>query len=138
MKPVSDLDRAKLRFFNQAVESAILTRQKWLDEAVERYADVQIGEELFDLESGRSLGIVTRHLRCHRNSGSGNYYDNSMSFSYEVRPKGAGGYDSEDYPVASNVRNRHDDVGVGSHAQAVERAQWRLAELQRRFPLPTP
>jgi hypothetical protein len=138
VKAVSDLDREKLRFFNQAVESAILARQKWLDENVPKYAEAQIGEDLFDLETGRSLGVVTAHTRCHRNSGSGNYYDNSLAFAYEVRPKGDGGYASEGYPVASNSRDRYSESGTGTQAQAIERAQWRLAELQRRFPLPTP
>jgi len=77
----SELD-ADLRRLNAAVDAATTARKRWMDAHMTDYAKYQVGDVLFDLETGQSLGPVARLYRIHEGDVR---YDTSMYVYYTFR-----------------------------------------------------
>lgn len=84
---------AELDALNEAVKQAIDARTQWMNDHMTHYAKWQVGEELFDLETGRRVGVVSRLYRFHGPQHDGDLrcrddrFDTSMSVEYEVRER---------------------------------------------------
>jgi hypothetical protein len=87
MKEITQSDRAKLDELNAAVSGAVQARRQWLDSKMAEYADVPVGERLFDLDSGLCVGIVTRHFRFWSDRNDG-VRDDTLTVDYEYRTNG--------------------------------------------------
>ena len=78
---------AELKALNDAVTSAIEKRAAWMDAHMLDYAKYRVGDPIFDLGTGRQLGVVSRLYRywAHHNE----LLDTSMSIEYEYEVLGA-------------------------------------------------
>lgn len=86
MKNLSEEDRSTLESLTEAVRDAIAARRQWLDAKMPEYADVPVDGELFDLETGRCVGIVLSHYRYWRERDEG-VRDTMQSVEYNYLTK---------------------------------------------------
>ena len=61
------------------VIKAVEERTRWLDKNMKHFAKYKIGEELFEFDTGASIGRVCEYFRIHHGSYE---YDNSLSVYY--------------------------------------------------------
>lgn len=73
---------AELTALNKEVEEAMAKRTKWLDDHMAMVAKFQIGDEIYDIKTGRLLGVVTEHYRYHRGDPR---FDDSLSINYRYK-----------------------------------------------------
>ncbi len=52
-----------LENLNKEVTAALAKRKAWMDSQMAKFAKVQVGEPIYDLDTGRQLGTVSRHYR---------------------------------------------------------------------------
>lgn len=83
MSTITEEDTEQLKLLNAAVKDAIAARTAWLDEQMPKYAKYKIGEDLFDLETGRWLGEVSSYYRYWETQNP--MYDTSLSIEYNLR-----------------------------------------------------
>ena len=74
-------EQAELDALNAAIKTAIETRRAWLDAKMAEISRLKVGDEIFDLDTGRSLGKVTRPYRFW--AGRDDLLDDSVSCNYE-------------------------------------------------------
>ena len=72
-------DEETLKELNKLVKLAINNRMKWLDANMAKYANIGIGEKIYNLKNGSVLGEVTRQYRID---------DSEMTIYYEYRMEG--------------------------------------------------
>lgn len=65
--------RAELRAMDERIDALVAERKAWMDAHMADFAKWPIGTELFDLDSGRSVGVIAEFYR---------YPDDSMSVEY--------------------------------------------------------
>jgi hypothetical protein len=82
---------AELAALNADVGAALTKRKAWMDAHMADYARYRVGDELFDLDTGVQLGVVSRLYRYW--DGGDPFYDTSMSVQYEWLTAG-GWYDN--------------------------------------------
>jgi hypothetical protein len=108
-------DTEELENLNEAVSQAISKRKKWLDTMTVKCADVKIGEKLYDVTTGRVLGVVSDIYRPTPND----LYDTTVSVHYR-------------YETSRNCFNNTSSqpgLYVGSKQQAIDYAASRLKAL---------
>ena len=111
-------EQAELDQLNAAVTAAIARRRSWLDEKMAEKSDLQVGDPIYHLESGRRLGTVSRLYRYWRDS-DGGMRDRSLSIEYEY----------EESPGIFNNTSCQLGVGFGSKKAAAEIAELRYRTL---------
>ena len=79
---MTDDDNKALALLNEAVTAAITARTVWLDERMPNYAEFKIGEELYDLDTGKRLGTVCGYYRYDANHNV--LRDTSMDIDYKL------------------------------------------------------
>jgi hypothetical protein len=84
MSTLSEDDAEALKALNDTVKNAIAARTAWLDEHMPKYAKYAIGEELFDLDTGRSLGTVHNYYRYWAEQRNPTY-DTGLNIEYKLR-----------------------------------------------------
>lgn len=80
---MTDLD-AELQRLNEEVARALGARQAWMDDNMVHYAKYKVGEDLYDLDSGRWLGKVSGLYRFW-GDGRNPLYDTSMTINYHLK-----------------------------------------------------
>ena len=80
---LDEVDAEQLKLLNAAVKDAIAARTAWLDEQMPKYAKYAIGEELFDLDTGRWLGEVSSYYRYWADQNP--VHDTHLSIEYKLR-----------------------------------------------------
>lgn len=73
---------AELAVLNSAVEEALSARKAWMDAHMTAYAKYQIGDVLYDMETGHELGPVVEHYRYHAGHPQ---FDDKMEIYYRYR-----------------------------------------------------
>jgi hypothetical protein len=121
-EPLSDDDRKRLDELNNAVKVAIETRRDWLDSKMPEYAEMQIGDDVYDLDSCVKVGKVSELYRYWRDRDKG-VRDDSLSIEYEFETR----------PNCFDNTSRLPGV-VGSRAQAKDIARARLESVSRKQP----
>jgi hypothetical protein len=53
-------EQAELKSLNDAVKAAIETRRKWLDAKMHEISRLKVGDGIYDLDTGRYVGMVKR------------------------------------------------------------------------------
>lgn len=81
-RPLSDSDKERLDQLNAAVSTAIYARRDWLDSKMTEYAEMQVGEYAYDLESCRKVGRVSELYRFWRDRNDG-VRDTALSIEYQ-------------------------------------------------------
>lgn|SRR5208282_136740 len=119
-------DEAKLKELNDAVSSAIADRKKWLDSKMSEYAEVQVGENIYHLDSAVCLGKVVRLYRYWQDKNDG-ILDDDLNINYEYEILGQEQMPNKIYDNTS----RQGGVGFGTKAQAIERAKFNLEMLNK-------
>lgn len=74
---------AELAALNKAVDDAVAARRAWMDAHMPDYARHRVGETLYDLNTGRELGTVSRLYR-YWGEQDDPRYDTTMSVQYEI------------------------------------------------------
>lgn len=75
-------DRLKLNELNRKVEDAIQERSDWLDSKMDEYAEIKVGEEIWDLVECKKLGVVAK---LYRYFGDDRSKDKHLSIDYEYQ-----------------------------------------------------
>ena len=81
-RPLTDCEQAHLDELNVAVKLAIDARRKWLDKKMLECSALKPGDKIFDLCTGRQLGVVSRLYRYHCEHGEV-VFDTSVKCDYE-------------------------------------------------------
>lgn len=115
LTPEEQTEWAKLE---AAYDEAVRRKTEWLDRKMVEHCPLKVGDEIYDLETGRRLGVVTRHYRFWAGQGrpdlDGSYY---CDVEYEIGPR-----------MFDNT-SRQSGVAFGTREQAAERARWRAERL---------
>jgi len=119
-KPLSDDDRKRLDELNDAVKAAIETRRDWLDSKMPEYAEMQVGDDVYDLDSCVKVGKVSDLYRYWRDQDEG-VRDDSLSIEYEFETR----------PNCFDNTSRQ-PLAVGSKSQARDMARSRLDSVSRK------
>ena len=116
---LSDEDQAELDALNQRVTDALNARTLWLDGKMSKYAKVQVGEAIYDLETGQRLGVVSGLYRFHGRHNP--LYDTELSISYEYETR----------PNSFDNTSRQPGLRVGNAEQAREAMLARARYIER-------
>ena len=119
-------EQAELDALNEAVDEAIRKRTAWLDAKMAEVCTLKVGDDIYDLDSGRRLGIVTRLYRYWGPHDPGGEcrdprYDKSCSVEVEY----------SDSPGSRDNTSRHAGArSFGTKEEAAREAQRRLDRLR--------
>lgn len=71
-----------LHVLNADVTRVLAKRKSWMDAHMPDFAKVQVGEEIYDLDSGKRLGVVSKLYR-YWDGQRNPLYDTGMDVHYE-------------------------------------------------------
>jgi hypothetical protein len=77
----------ELDTLNKEVEAVLAKRRAWMDAHMEDFSEFKIGDEVYDLNTGTLLGVVSRLYRYHQDRDP--RYDNQMAVEIEYRMEGS-------------------------------------------------
>ncbi len=109
----------ELKRLNEAVQEAIRLRQVWMDAHMDDYAELHVGDDIYDLNSGRKLGVVTELYRPTWGS-PGPRETESMRVYYKYKTGEHGG------AIFIDNTSRQMDLYAGTHEEAVTMQESRL------------
>lgn len=77
-------EQAELAALNDGVSEAIAKRKAWLDDKMAETSKLQVGDDIYNLRSGRKVGVVSELYRYRTND----LYDTShyCEYRYESSP----------------------------------------------------
>ena len=111
---MKEIDNDTLRVLNEDIEIAIKNRTAFLDRKMEEYAKVAIGEDMYNLKTGKLLGVVSEHYRYHEGDSR---FDTSMNIKYR-------------FTNGSNTSSqRLHSSAIGSKSDLIERKEQDLKAL---------
>ncbi|YCU34461.1 hypothetical protein ACRYGU_16590 [Mycobacteroides abscessus] len=117
---LNDDEKSQLEALTAAVQAALDARREWLDAKMHETSKLQVGDDIYDVETGVNLGAVTKLYRYH--AGRNDLYDTSVECDYEYRTYG--GYNDN--------TSRQSGRSFGTHEDAVEHAKSQVDRLSRR------
>lgn len=87
-RPLTVDEKAELEALNKSVTDAIEARSRWLDAKMVETSCLQVGDGIYDLDTGSRVGTVTRLYRVSAKNHNG-IYDTSVScyYEYEKAPR---------------------------------------------------
>ncbi|WP_131726071.1 hypothetical protein [Mycobacteroides abscessus] len=85
-RPLNAEEYSELEALNAAVQAAIDARREWLDAKMRETSKLQVGDDIYDVQSGEKLGVVSGLYRYH--AGRDDLYDTYVEcdYQYETRP----------------------------------------------------
>lgn len=81
---LTESEQAELDALNSAVAASIETRRAWLDAKMHETSHLQVGDDIYDVESGAKLGKVSRLYRYHTDRNDLYDTDAYCHYEYEV------------------------------------------------------
>ena len=121
MTPTLSLsDRSELDHLNYEVEAALRRRREWLDERMGALSPLRVGDEIYDVDRGERLGIVTEIYRRFAARHHG-IYDSDLVIEYEYLTD-SGSLRHGDSPQVKGI-------ALGPRAEAATRAARALERL---------
>jgi hypothetical protein len=117
---LTDEEMDDLQVLNAAVKAAIKSRSAWLDAKMHECSRLQVGDDIYDVDKGIRLGVVTELYRFWRDRDDG-IRDDTARCDYE-------------YMTASGYRDntsRQVDRGFGTKEDALAAAEARMQRLQQ-------
>lgn len=85
-RPLTEDEKGELAGLTAAVSAAIEARRDWLDAKMHETSSLQVGDDIYDVRSGRRLGAVSKLYRYWR--GRDDLLDKSACCDYEYRERG--------------------------------------------------
>lgn len=84
-RKLTEAEKLEIDALNQAVTDAIEKRKKWLDAKMVETSRLKVGDDIYDIESGDKIGIVSGLYRYDDEENP--LYDTSYrcDYEYEVR-----------------------------------------------------
>lgn len=119
----TELD-AELEALNANVDRAIAARKAWMDEHMDDYARYHLGEVLVDLDTGQTLGTVTKLYRYFGDRDP--RFDTRMEIQYEFTRE-IGSYGS----AMSDNTSRQPGLRYGTKEEYARDLEWRLSPARR-------
>jgi hypothetical protein len=119
LDPLTELEDSQLRSLNDAVDAAIAARRDWLDRTMAKASKLQVGDDIYDLNTGRRLGKVVKLYRYWRDRDEG-IRDTSHCCDYEFETA-HGFFDNT---------SRQSAMSFGTREEAAERAELRARSLR--------
>ena len=116
---LTDAERQHLDALNAAVVQAIQARTEWLDAKMHECSRLQIGDDIYDVNSGARLGKVTALYRFWRDRDDG-IRDTSLDCQYEY-DMGSRCFDNT---------SRQPGRTFGTREEALQRAERRAERLR--------
>ena len=116
---LTDDEEAELASLNAAVSAAIEARGAWLDAKMHETSALKVGDDIYDLRSGRRLGKVSNLYRFWRDRDEG-VRDTSASCDYQY----------ETSPRCFDNTSRQVGLSYGTREDAARHAEMRAAWLQ--------
>lgn len=115
--PLDPAIQAELDKLNAAVLAAVKARTEWMDAHMEAVSKAKVGDEVYDLESGQRVGVISRLYRYH-GDGKDWRYDTEMSVEAE-------------YCTHHNCYDNtsRQPFAIGTKQEARDRAEWRVKAL---------
>lgn len=110
---MTENDQAELDALNKAVDDAICTRREWLDKKMHEYSKLKVGDDIYDLNKGIKVGVVSKLYRYW--TGKDDLRDDSLDTNYEY-DTGCG---------HSNTSCQH-TTSFGTRPDAIRRAELNL------------
>ena len=83
MSKLTHDDKIELDRLNGEVDQAITNRTEWLDSKMPHYAKVQVGDDIYNLGTGKLLGEVSSLYRYQASQNK--LFDTSLSIEYEFK-----------------------------------------------------
>lgn len=112
-------EKGELANLNAAVSAAIEARSLWLDAKMHETSRLQVGDDIYDLNSGRSLGRVSELYRFWRDRDEG-VRDTSVDCSYRY----------ETHPRSFDNTSRQSGLSFGTREDAASRAEMQVSRLR--------
>jgi len=116
---LTDDEKSELANLNAAVTSAIAARRQWLDAKMHETSRLKVGNDIYDVDSGRKLGTVSRLYRFWEDRDDG-IRDTSIECSYEY----------ETMPRCFDNTSRQTGVRLGTQEDVLEHAEFRVSMLR--------
>lgn len=73
---------SELAVLNSEVSAVLAKRKAWMDAHMVDFARVQVGDDIYNLQTGSKLGTVSRHYR-YWDAQQNPLYDTAMDVCYE-------------------------------------------------------
>ena len=86
MANLTNEDKNILQQLNIDVINTIKKRRDWLDSKMQEYAEMQIGDNIYNLETGLPIGVVSKVYRLWRDTDEG-FRDKVLDINYEYKTK---------------------------------------------------
>ncbi|OHU55932.1 hypothetical protein BKG83_17305 [Mycobacteroides chelonae] len=85
-RPLNADEHSELEALNAAVQAAIDARREWLDAKMRETSKLQVGDDIYDVQTGEKIGVVSGLYRYH--AGRDDLYDTYVEcdYQYETRP----------------------------------------------------
>ena len=115
-RSLTDAERKELDALTGAVTAAIDARRAWLDKKMLECSSIKPGDAIFDLESGRQLGVVSKLYRYWRDRDEG-VRDTDPHCDYE--------FETQTNCFDNTSRQLGLLVGTREQAAALAEARWR-------------
>lgn len=91
-RQLTEAEQGELDALNRAVTAAIRARREWLDKKMHECSALQVGDDIYDLNSSAKVGVVSKLYRYWRDRDEG-MRDDTFSISYEYQT-GSHSYDN--------------------------------------------
>lgn len=89
VRPMTPEEKQHLEHLNHEVKQALSNRRKWLDQNMHDRSPLKPGDDIYDVDTGRKLGVVSKLYRYHQDRHEGIYDDHSsLDFEYETSHRG--------------------------------------------------
>jgi hypothetical protein len=87
-RPLTEDEKSELANLTAAVTAAIEARRNWLDAKMHETSRLQVGDDIYDLDSGTRLGTVSKVYRYWRDRDEGvRDTDAYCEYRYETSPR---------------------------------------------------
>ena len=75
--------RGELAVLNAEFFAAMAKRKTWMDAHMEDFARFKVGDEIFEIHSGKRLGVISKLYRYWGSNHRDPQYDTTMNIAYE-------------------------------------------------------
>lgn len=118
-RPLTESEKSELADLNAGVVAAIQARRVWLDAKMYECSRLQIGDDIYDLDSGAKLGKVTELYRYSRDRDEGVRDTHAYcDYRYEM------------YRGCFDNTSRQGTLFFGTHDDAIAHAERRVSRLR--------
>ena len=105
----------ELDALNAEVTAVLTKRKKWMDDHMADFAKYKVGEEIYNLQTGSRLGVISRLYRYWGEYHRDPQYDNQMNIEYE-------------YHIGNNCYDNtsRQPIIIGTNDDLIKQQEWDL------------